>query len=74
MGASTNSLLENLLLKSKFCINLPDLFVLRNIRKESRNPCFQIHSPTIDAIRIDLGCSPLNEYYNMHMTVCEKLL
>ena len=35
---------------------------------------FQIHSPTIDAIRIDLGCSPSNVYYNMHMTVCEKLL
>ena len=47
---------------------------VRNTQEKKLLCSFQVHSPTIDAIRIDLGCSPLNEYYNMHMTVCEKLL
>ena len=34
---------------------------------------FQVYSPMIEDVRIDLGCDLSNEHYNMHMTVSEKI-
>ena len=35
---------------------------------------FQVYSPMIENMRVDLGCDLSNVYYNMHMTVSEKIL